>query len=327
MTARRRGFAKGRTVAATRRFRRSGASRPDITGAESLRLALLLAALFVFLAGPVRAATDPAYIVIDVGRGVVLNHHDSDKLWPPASITKLMTAYLTFKALKAGQLRMTSPVLVTANALAEPPSKMGYKVGTVVTVDNALKMLIVRSANDIAVAIAETVGGSEARFVEMMNQEARRLGMNATNFVNPNGLPAAGQVTTARDLAVLSRAAWMEFPGVSRVFPDFGDPGRHQGTAIAQHPAGALSRHQRHEDRVHLCVGLQCGRQRHQEPPDPDGGRPRRDLVRGAGRNRGKDCSIAAFRGVLSGVLGQKLSTFQTRPGVRAAGQSAQGDL
>lgn len=184
-----------------------------------MRLTLLVAVFLLSFAGwSARADQGPAYIVVDVGRGVVLNSDNANKLWPPASITKVMTAYLTFKALRTGQLTLTSPVVVSKNALAEPPSKMGYKVGTVINLDNALKMMIVRSANDIAVAIAETVGGTESRFVAMMNAEAARLGMNGTHFVNPNGLPASGQVTTARDLAVLSRTVWMEFPQYREYF-------------------------------------------------------------------------------------------------------------
>lgn len=159
------------------------------------------------------AAAAPAFIVVDANSGMVLGQRDADRIWHPASVTKLMTAYLTFKALQSGQLRMTSPVIVSKNALAEPPSKMGFKVGTAITVDNALKMLIVHSANDIAVALAETIGGgSEARFVAQMNAEARRLGMASTHYDNPNGLPSPGQLTNARDLAVLSTALWRDFP-------------------------------------------------------------------------------------------------------------------
>jgi D-alanyl-D-alanine carboxypeptidase len=171
--------------------------------------ALALCALFA-LAPAARAA--PAFIVVDMDSGTVLGQRDSGHIWHPASVTKLMTAYLTFKALDAGQLKMTSPVIVSKNALAEPPSKMGFKVGTAMTVDNALKMMLVHSANDIAVAIAETVGGNEARFVAEMNAEARRLGMSSTHYDNPNGLPSPGQLTNARDLAVLARAVWQDFP-------------------------------------------------------------------------------------------------------------------
>ena len=177
---------------------------------------LVVAALL--LVSPAFAASPPAYIVVDADTGVVLNHREADQPWYPASLTKLMTAYLTLKALEEGRLELTSPVKVSSHALAQPPSKMGFKVGTVINVDNALKMMLVKSANDIAVAIAETVGGSEASFVEMMNAEARRLGMASTRFSNPNGLPDDGQVTTARDTAVLARAVWFDFPDYRSYF-------------------------------------------------------------------------------------------------------------
>jgi D-alanyl-D-alanine carboxypeptidase len=176
------------------------------------RLVPIFASLILFAALPAEAAVDPATIVIDVEAGTVLSSNDSDQPWYPASLTKMMTAYVTFQALRDARLKETSPVRISANALGQAPSKMGFKVGTVMNVDNALKMMLVKSANDIAVAIAETVGGSEAKFVASMNAEARRLGMVSTNYNNPNGLPDGGQVTTARDLAVLARALWMDFP-------------------------------------------------------------------------------------------------------------------
>ncbi len=178
-----------------------------------LRLTIrLLALLIVLVSGPVRAADSSAYILVDVRSGAVLDSRLSDRRWQPASLTKLMTAYLTFKALKAGSLSLSSPVKISAHALAQAPAKMGFKVGTVVNVDNALKMMLVKSANDIAMALAETIGGSESSFVAMMNAEARRLGMVSTHYDNPNGLPDDGQITTARDLAVLARALWLNFP-------------------------------------------------------------------------------------------------------------------
>jgi len=180
-----------------------------------VRQVIATIALFAALVGaavPASSATSPAYIVVDVEDGTVLSHRSADKPWYPASITKVMTAYVVFRALAAGEITLQSPVKVSRNALNEPPSKMGYKVGTVMTVDNALKMMIVKSANDIAVAIGESVAGSEAAFVARMNAEARRLGMRTTNFNNPNGLPDSGQISSARDLAVLGRAAWLDFP-------------------------------------------------------------------------------------------------------------------
>lgn len=165
-----------------------------------------------------RAANAAAYILIDVRSGAVLAADNAHQVWYPASLAKLMTAHLAFRALEAGALRLTSPVVVSANAAAEPPSKMGYRAGTILTVDNALKMMLVKSANDIAMAVGETIGGSEAGFVALMNAEARRLGMVSTEFRNPNGLPQSGQVTTARDLAVLARAIILEHPQYRHYF-------------------------------------------------------------------------------------------------------------
>jgi D-alanyl-D-alanine carboxypeptidase len=178
----------------------------------------LFAAIFLAAATSATAAQEPAYIVVDADNGSVLLNSQADQLWYPASVTKLMTAYVTFQALKAGRMKLTSAVTISPNALAQPPAKMGFKVGTVLNVDNALKMMLVKSANDIAVAVAEAVGGSESRFVATMNAEAARLGMASTHYNNPNGLPDNGQVTTARDLAVLARALWVDFPDEREYF-------------------------------------------------------------------------------------------------------------
>jgi D-alanyl-D-alanine carboxypeptidase len=142
----------------------------------------------------------------------VLQAENATLPWYPASLTKLMTAYVTLKAVKEGRITMDTPFVVSANSLAQPPTKMGFKVGTVITVDNALKMLLVKSANDMAVLLAEGVGGSIDGFSDMMNAAARRLGMTQTSYVNPNGLPADGQISSARDLAILARAIYRELP-------------------------------------------------------------------------------------------------------------------
>ena len=123
-----------------------------------------------------------------------------------------MTTYTTLRAIKEGRLNFDTLLTVSRNAAAQQPTKMGFKVGTRLTVDNALKMMLVKSANDIAVAIAEGVGGSIEGFADMMNANARRLGMTQSNFVNPNGLPAENHVTSARDLGILARALIHEFP-------------------------------------------------------------------------------------------------------------------
>ncbi len=182
-------------------------------------IARLIVALMITLTGALAArAVETPYIVVDMESGRVLSQRNPNQLWYPASVTKLMNAYVVFKALKAGEVSLATRVVVSKNALAEPPSKMGFKVGTAIDLDNAMKMMMVHSSNDIAVAVAETVGGSEAAFVGRMNAEAARLGMASTHFVNPNGLPGAGQHTTARDLGVLARAIWLEFPGWRPIF-------------------------------------------------------------------------------------------------------------
>ena len=163
------------------------------------------------------AATVPArlqgpYIVADAATGQVFDHHDAVRPWFPASTTKLMTLYVVLRAIEAGELTLQSPVTISERAAGQPPSKMGFRPGTMLTLENALKMMMVKSANDIAVAVAETVGGSVDGFAERMNGEAQRLGMLRSQFVNPHGLPEPRQITTARDMAVLARALLTEFP-------------------------------------------------------------------------------------------------------------------
>ena len=158
------------------------------------------------------AARSEAQILVDVDSGRVLAGDNAAYPWHPASVTKLMTLYVTLRALKEGRIKTDSPFKVSANALAQSPTKMGFKVGTVVTVDNAIKMMMVKSANDMAVLLAEGVAGSVDAFSAEMNANARRLGMTQSNFVNPNGLPADEQVVSARDLAILARALIGEFP-------------------------------------------------------------------------------------------------------------------
>jgi D-alanyl-D-alanine carboxypeptidase len=127
-------------------------------------------------------------------------------------VTKLMTLYVTLQAIKQHRVTFDTLFTVSRNALAQSPTKMGFAVGTQVTVDNALKMMMVKSANDMAVLLAEGVDGSIENFADDMTKTAHRLGMTESNFVNPNGLPADGQITSARDLAILARALIHDFP-------------------------------------------------------------------------------------------------------------------
>tara|TARA_R110002020_G_scaffold134895_3_gene301259 strand:- start:1879 stop:2976 length:1098 start_codon:yes stop_codon:yes gene_type:complete len=180
------------------------------------RLAAALTAAAVFVSAG-SAFANPQ-MVVDVRTGRVITHEDAFKKWYPASLTKLMTAYLTFKALKGNQLSLETPVTMSKKAADQPASKMYFKPGSKLTLDSALKLLLVKSANDVAVAVAETVGGSLDQFVGMMNAEAQRLGMTSTRFINPHGLPGKGQYTTARDLAVLALQLKREFPEYAGYF-------------------------------------------------------------------------------------------------------------
>jgi len=163
------------------------------------------------LAGADRAHAE-AQLLIEASTGMVLHAENATYPWYPASVTKLMTAHTTLRTIKEGRISFNTLLTVSRNAAAQQPTKMGFPAGTNVTVDNALKMLMVKSANDMAVAIAEGVGGSIGGFADLMNANARRLGMSQSNFVNPNGLPAENHITSARDLAILARALIREFP-------------------------------------------------------------------------------------------------------------------
>jgi len=180
--------------------------------APASALALMAGAGLGLTTLDVAAARADALLLVDVDSGKVINEQNSTYPWYPASVTKLMTTYVTLKAVRDHRTDLASIFTVSPTAVAQQPSKMGFKVGTRVTVDNALKMLLVHSANDMAVVLAEGVAGSVEKFVGEMNAEARRLGMTQTSYVNPNGLPADAQITSARDLAILARALILEFP-------------------------------------------------------------------------------------------------------------------
>ena len=171
--------------------------------------AFALAAALTALLTP--APAGPA-LLLDAADGRVLYSEDADNQWHPASLTKIMTAYVTFEALKEGKLTLASKIGCSELASSQSPSKVGLPVGAEMTVETALQALIVKSANDVAVMLAEAVSGSQEAFVERMNATAARLGMTRSKFVNANGLPAPEQVTTARDLARLARAVLRDFP-------------------------------------------------------------------------------------------------------------------
>jgi D-alanyl-D-alanine carboxypeptidase len=169
------------------------------------------------LAAPSVATAGPA-LVFEPINGTVFYSEDPDSQWFPASLTKLMTAYVTFKALKAGEIKPDTNITCSQKAAAQAPSKLWLPVGGQITVDTGLKVLIVQSANDVAVMLAEAVAGNTDAFVARMNETAQKLGMTRTHFENVNGLPQEGQFTTARDLAKLTRAIIVEFPEYADFF-------------------------------------------------------------------------------------------------------------
>jgi D-alanyl-D-alanine carboxypeptidase len=170
---------------------------------------LLAAGLGLAVALP--AAAGPA-LLFDAADGKILYAEDLDDQWHPASLTKIMTAYLAFEAIKEGKLTLASKISCSELANSQSPSKVGLPVGAEMTVEQGLQALIVKSANDVAVMLAEAVAGSQEAFVERMNTTAARLGMTRTKFTNANGLPDPQQVTTARDLARLASAVLRDFP-------------------------------------------------------------------------------------------------------------------
>jgi D-alanyl-D-alanine carboxypeptidase len=159
-----------------------------------------------------RVAHAEALLLIEADTGKVLQADNATYPWYPASLSKMMTAYVMLSAVKEGRITLDTLLTVSSVASSQSPSKMGFRPGTQVTVDNALKMMLVKSANDMAVVLAEGVGGSIDGFSAMMNQAAQKLGMTQTSYVNPNGLPADGQITSARDLGILARGIIRDLP-------------------------------------------------------------------------------------------------------------------
>lgn len=184
-----------------------------------LRRACLLLVV-VALAAPVANARESRYasIVVDAEDGNVLYAVNPDRRSFPASLTKVMTLYLLFDALEQGKLGLSSRLPVSAHAARQSPSKLNLRVGERIAVEDAVLALVTKSANDVAVVVAEALGGSEDAFAEMMTRKARQLGMAATTYRNASGLPDAGQVSTPRDQAALARALIKRHAGYYHYF-------------------------------------------------------------------------------------------------------------
>ena len=184
-------------------------------------VALLILFALALLPGAARAQIGSdrySAMVIDAASGRVLYAASPDAARYPASLTKLMTLYLTFEALRDRRITLQDRVPVSAHAASQEPSKLDLRPGTRLTVEQAILALVTKSANDAAAALGETLGGSEARFAQMMTLRARALGMSRTTFRNASGLPDPEQVTTARDLALLARHIIQDYPDQYRYF-------------------------------------------------------------------------------------------------------------
>lgn len=182
--------------------------------ASSLKTIMILALAMSFVVADAASsmAARSSAIVVDAKTGKVLYSSDANGRRYPASLTKMMTLYLTFEAMAKGRISKNTPVPFSAKAAAEPPTKLGVKAGGAVSVETAILSMVTKSANDSATALGELLGGSESNFARMMTAKARQLGMDGTVFRNANGLPDPGQFTTAHDMAMLGIALREHYP-------------------------------------------------------------------------------------------------------------------
>ncbi|MEL6089412.1 D-alanyl-D-alanine carboxypeptidase family protein [Bartonella schoenbuchensis] len=167
------------------------------------------------------------FISVDAATGRILEHNQAFERWYPASLTKLMTTYVIFRAMSTGEISPQKHITISKNASQASPSHSGYKAGSILTLETALSITLVKSTNDLAIALSEAVSGSQEAFVQQMNAQAQRLGMFGTHFANASGLPHPDNYTTARDIALLAVQIRREFPQYAHYFSipaiDFGD--------------------------------------------------------------------------------------------------------
>ena len=187
------------------------------TMAAALCLALTVVA-GVLPAGTAQANSKYASVVMDARTGTILRARNADKRLYPASLTKMMTLYLAFEAIRSGKLSLDQHLPISKKASRQPPSKLGLRAGRTITLRDAIQACATKSANDAAMVLAEAIGGSEENFALMMTMRARQLGMASTTFKNPHGLTKKGQLSTARDMAVLGRRLFQDFPEYYHIF-------------------------------------------------------------------------------------------------------------
>jgi D-alanyl-D-alanine carboxypeptidase len=204
------------------------------------RVVLVAIAAILYMA-PARVEAKPASaaIIVDADSGAILYESNAKTRTYPASLTKMMTLYLLFEAVEAKQFKLDDQLPVSAHAAKQPATDLGLAKGQQIAVEKAILALVVHSANDVAVVIAEALGGTESQFAAMMTKKARELGMTSTTFRNASGLPNPGQVTTARDMAILSRALITRFPDFYSYFSAHSFT--HRGRAYTSHNRVLLS--------------------------------------------------------------------------------------
>ncbi len=178
----------------------------------------ILMILVVFIFGSELSARTYAYVVADARDGKIINSHNSRQIVHPASLTKMMTLYLAFDAIRYGRLKLDQKVTISKNAASEPPSKFWYKPGQRVSIRYLIRASAIRSANDAATALGEAISGSEKIFISDMNKAAKKMGMNSTNFLNAHGLTEVGHYSTAKDLLILARRLMLDYPEYFNIF-------------------------------------------------------------------------------------------------------------
>ena len=236
-------------------------------------------------AAPALAGDDPAksaLLIVDANSGRVLRQSAADAPRHPASLAKLMTLYLVFERIEAGRLTYRTKIRISANAIAAAPSKLDLEEGAEIALIDAIKVLITKSANDVAIAIAEHMAGSEAKFAQLMTRKAGELGMSATTFRNASGLPDDEQVTTARDMLTLALHLEDEFPThyrlfATRSFTYGGETFRNHNSLLFHFPGtDGLKTGYTHASGFNLVASVRRGRprrrlttRRHPRPPFP----------------------------------------------------------
>jgi D-alanyl-D-alanine carboxypeptidase len=190
-----------------------------------------------------------ANIVYDVNAGKTLSSSNADALREPASITKVMTLYMLFEQLEKGRMSLDTNLRISAHAATMPPSKLGLKAGSTIEVEDAIKALVTRSANDVASAVGENIAGSEDAFAAMMTRKARAIGMSRTTFRNASGLPRPQNITTARDLVTLGRSIQDRFPNYYKYF----------ATRSFEHKGQVIGNHNRLLGRIEGVDGIKTG--------------------------------------------------------------------